>query len=276
MARVRGPAAPRFLAREAANARLRHARATSRSAVRHARASARTSRTAPSRWRSTWAKGRVLRVSGQIDRIDAREDGSLVLRDYKTGQAPGRATTPASSAAGASSRSPSTCWPRSSSSRRSAWTRPSSTTWTAAARSPFDPVDVTGERVPHAPAHAHARHRRRALRAGAVAVPLVRLHGGLRPAAAAGAAPAVQAARPPRCASTCACGTADELRPPPTSRIASARARLARRDARAGGRRRHRQDDAARRPHRVAAAQRRRASSPRSRPSPSPRTRPPR
>ena len=32
--------------------------------------------------------GRTLRVSGQIDRIDARTDGSLVLRDYKTGKAP--------------------------------------------------------------------------------------------------------------------------------------------------------------------------------------------
>jgi ATP-dependent helicase/nuclease subunit B len=32
--------------------------------------------------------GRVLRVSGKIDRIDEREDGSLVLRDYKTGRAP--------------------------------------------------------------------------------------------------------------------------------------------------------------------------------------------
>jgi RecB family exonuclease len=32
--------------------------------------------------------GRTLRVSGQIDRIDRRPDGSLVLRDYKTGKAP--------------------------------------------------------------------------------------------------------------------------------------------------------------------------------------------
>ena len=32
--------------------------------------------------------GRTLRVSGKIDRIDRREDGSLVLRDYKTGRAP--------------------------------------------------------------------------------------------------------------------------------------------------------------------------------------------
>ena len=32
--------------------------------------------------------GRVLRVMGQIDRIDEREDGALVLRDYKTGRAP--------------------------------------------------------------------------------------------------------------------------------------------------------------------------------------------
>jgi ATP-dependent helicase/nuclease subunit B len=32
--------------------------------------------------------GRVLRVRGRIDRIDEREDGSLVLRDYKTGRAP--------------------------------------------------------------------------------------------------------------------------------------------------------------------------------------------
>ena len=32
--------------------------------------------------------GRTLRVSGQIDRIDKRPDGSLVLRDYKTGKAP--------------------------------------------------------------------------------------------------------------------------------------------------------------------------------------------
>jgi RecB family exonuclease len=31
--------------------------------------------------------GRVLRVSGKIDRIDTRADG-LVLRDYKTGRAP--------------------------------------------------------------------------------------------------------------------------------------------------------------------------------------------
>src|SRR5262249_1701140 len=31
---------------------------------------------------------RVLRVSGKIDRIDRKEDGSLVLRDYKTGKAP--------------------------------------------------------------------------------------------------------------------------------------------------------------------------------------------
>lgn len=32
--------------------------------------------------------GRTLRVSGKIDRIDARSDGRLVLRDYKTGRAP--------------------------------------------------------------------------------------------------------------------------------------------------------------------------------------------
>lgn len=32
--------------------------------------------------------GRALRVSGQIDRIDKRPDGTLVLRDYKTGRAP--------------------------------------------------------------------------------------------------------------------------------------------------------------------------------------------
>ena len=32
--------------------------------------------------------GRRLRVQGKIDRIDRREDGSLVLRDYKTGKAP--------------------------------------------------------------------------------------------------------------------------------------------------------------------------------------------
>jgi RecB family exonuclease len=32
--------------------------------------------------------GRTLRVSGKIDRIDRRLDGSLVLRDYKTGRAP--------------------------------------------------------------------------------------------------------------------------------------------------------------------------------------------
>jgi hypothetical protein len=32
--------------------------------------------------------GRALRVSGKIDRIDARPDGTLLLRDYKTGKAP--------------------------------------------------------------------------------------------------------------------------------------------------------------------------------------------
>ncbi len=32
--------------------------------------------------------GRELRVSGKIDRIDERENGTLVLRDYKTGRAP--------------------------------------------------------------------------------------------------------------------------------------------------------------------------------------------
>ena len=32
--------------------------------------------------------GRRLRVQGRIDRIDRRQDGSLVLRDYKTGKAP--------------------------------------------------------------------------------------------------------------------------------------------------------------------------------------------
>jgi ATP-dependent helicase/nuclease subunit B len=32
--------------------------------------------------------GRTLRVSGKIDRIDKRDDGTLVLRDYKTGRAP--------------------------------------------------------------------------------------------------------------------------------------------------------------------------------------------
>ena len=32
--------------------------------------------------------GRTLRVSGKIDRIDERPDGTLVLRDYKTGKAP--------------------------------------------------------------------------------------------------------------------------------------------------------------------------------------------
>jgi len=33
-------------------------------------------------------EGRILRVSGKIDRIDRRPDGTLVLRDYKTGKAP--------------------------------------------------------------------------------------------------------------------------------------------------------------------------------------------
>ena len=33
--------------------------------------------------------GRRLRVAGKIDRIDVREDGTLVLRDYKSGKAPG-------------------------------------------------------------------------------------------------------------------------------------------------------------------------------------------
>jgi RecB family exonuclease len=33
-------------------------------------------------------EGRTLRLSGQIDRIDRREEGGLVLRDYKTGRAP--------------------------------------------------------------------------------------------------------------------------------------------------------------------------------------------
>jgi ATP-dependent helicase/DNAse subunit B len=33
-------------------------------------------------------EGRLLRVKGKIDRIDRRPDGSLVLRDYKTGRAP--------------------------------------------------------------------------------------------------------------------------------------------------------------------------------------------
>jgi ATP-dependent helicase/DNAse subunit B len=32
--------------------------------------------------------GRALRVSGKIDRIDRKPDGTLVLRDYKTGKAP--------------------------------------------------------------------------------------------------------------------------------------------------------------------------------------------
>ncbi len=32
--------------------------------------------------------GRTLRVSGKIDRIDVKADGSLVVRDYKTGRAP--------------------------------------------------------------------------------------------------------------------------------------------------------------------------------------------
>jgi ATP-dependent helicase/nuclease subunit B len=32
--------------------------------------------------------GRMLRMSGKIDRIDRRPDGTLVLRDYKTGKAP--------------------------------------------------------------------------------------------------------------------------------------------------------------------------------------------
>ncbi len=32
--------------------------------------------------------GRLLRVSGKIDRIDRRADGTLVIRDYKTGKAP--------------------------------------------------------------------------------------------------------------------------------------------------------------------------------------------
>jgi ATP-dependent helicase/DNAse subunit B len=32
--------------------------------------------------------GRVLRVAGKIDRIDRRDDGALILRDYKTGKAP--------------------------------------------------------------------------------------------------------------------------------------------------------------------------------------------
>ena len=36
----------------------------------------------------TLGEGRVLRLEGRIDRVDQRPDGTLVLRDYKTGRAP--------------------------------------------------------------------------------------------------------------------------------------------------------------------------------------------
>lgn len=54
---------------------------------------------APPNYREPWREepvavelleGRALRISGRIDRIDRNSDGSLALRDYKTGRAPGR------------------------------------------------------------------------------------------------------------------------------------------------------------------------------------------
>ena len=78
----------RWLEREAAQRRPRDAGAL-RGGLRPAREPpARASRTDPSRSSIDLGDGRVLRVSGKIDRIDRRADGGLVLRDYKTGRAP--------------------------------------------------------------------------------------------------------------------------------------------------------------------------------------------
>jgi hypothetical protein len=77
----------RFLAREAANARL------GQPAHFEVAFGTRVPPTAEPHSRDPLeidlGEGRVLRVAGKIDRIDVREDGSLVLRDYKSGRAPG-------------------------------------------------------------------------------------------------------------------------------------------------------------------------------------------
>jgi hypothetical protein len=76
----------RFLAREAGNA------AVGRPAHFEVAFGMRAQRTNEPHGRDPLSvdlgEGRVLRVQGRIDRIDEREDGSLVLRDYKTGRAP--------------------------------------------------------------------------------------------------------------------------------------------------------------------------------------------
>ena len=58
---------------------LRHARAPQGPREPHSRGPSRA---------STWATAGSLRVIGKIDRIDERPDGTLLLRDYKTGKAP--------------------------------------------------------------------------------------------------------------------------------------------------------------------------------------------
>jgi ATP-dependent helicase/DNAse subunit B len=76
----------RFLAREAANASLGR---PAHFEVAFGMGPQRTSeRHDPRPLVVELGDGRVLRVQGKIDRIDEREDGSLVLRDYKTGRAP--------------------------------------------------------------------------------------------------------------------------------------------------------------------------------------------
>ena len=99
--------------------------------------------------------GRVLRVSGKIDRIDRRADGTLVLRDYKTGRAP-RGRRRRLPRRASSSRSRSTCWPPRSCSPASAW-------WSAF----LDYVDG-GRQVAFDPAarHAATTFQRAAARAG--------------------------------------------------------------------------------------------------------------
>jgi RecB family exonuclease len=76
----------RFLAREAANATL--GRPAHFEVAFGLGAQGTNERHDPRPLAVDLGDGRVLRVSGKIDRIDEREDGSLVLRDYKTGRAP--------------------------------------------------------------------------------------------------------------------------------------------------------------------------------------------
>ncbi len=167
--------------------------------------------------------GRTLQVSGKIDRIDKKPDGTLVLRDYKTGRAPrddggmfrgGRQLQIPFYLLAAERLFPG------------AVVTEAFLDYVDGGRQvSLDTARAEGGRVPRAPARAGGRHRPGPLRPGAHRVRMVRLHRRVRAAAAARAAAALQDQRPAGAAGAPHAGRGMSTRPVPVDEDARERAR---------------------------------------------------